>query len=516
MNITLTSTVIFMVVAVVPSLLRLVDVGWQPVFLVHIIIISVVIVLFLLRRKIPLNLKAHILFVVYLIIAVAGMINFKLINAAYYIIVLASIATLLYGRRVSYIYSAVFIVLFISVFFLHRFKLIALNVDFNEYQDNTSTWLATGTSYVFVLIVVILSAHAFYKLFIDSIKDLNVKSNELSYSLKALKLSENRYKDIFENSRDGFVFFDHNYFIVNCNQSFSKLIGYELSELEGYNYKTLLYNQSIEWDTILETIINKTSREVLLMHKDGLPIPVEVSPYSTEAFKGGLWVIVRDIRERKKLQREIFKTMIQSEEKERERYAKELHDGLGPLISTTLIYLDTIHDENDVVNIREYSGRAYSILEDATNTIKEISNNLSSMILTEYGVVSAIRSFIEKLQKVSDIKFVIKSNLKGTFEETLKFTFYRILVELINNSIKYSRAKTITITFDYNESDEFLRVKFFDDGEGFDYNQALINKKGFGLLNLQNRIKQIGGSSTYYTEQGKGVEVNLSIKTKYI
>nr|WP_321408426.1 PAS domain S-box protein [uncultured Carboxylicivirga sp.] len=512
-NITLSSTAIFMIIAFVPGLLRLMDTGWQPVYLVHIVDATLIILLYLFKDFIPLKYKTHALFIIYLTIAIMGMINFKLVNAGYYILVIVSLATLLYGRRISFIYSVIFIILFALVFIGHHYNFININVNLNEYQNYTSTWLAVGSSYIFVLVVIILSTHVFYSLFVNSIRQLNDKSDELSQSLKALQLSEKKYKDIFENSKDGFLFFDKNFCISNCNQSFLKLIGYEINELVGKDYTYLIKDKTIYWSDVLDATANNINKEVVLIHKDNTLIPVLASAYESNIPDGGFWVIIRDIRERKKLEREIFKTMIQSEEKERERYAKELHDGLGPLISTSLIYVNAIQDEDDITKIKEYSERTYSILEDATNTIKEISNNLSSLILTEYGTVSAIRSFIEKLQQVSDIKFVLKSNLKGTFEELIQFTIYRILVELIHNSVKYSQAKCISILFDYE--DGYLKVRFSDDGDGFDYAQALINKKGFGLLNLQNRIKQLGGNSSYYTAPGEGVNVELSIKTNY-
>ncbi|MCU4163625.1 PAS domain-containing sensor histidine kinase [Carboxylicivirga caseinilyticus] len=512
-NITLSSTAIFMIIAFVPGLLRLLDTGWQPVYLVHIIDAAVIILLYLFRGFIPLKYKTHALFLIYLSIAIMGMINFKLVNAGYYILVVVSLATLLYGKRISFIYSVIFIVLYALIFIGHHHDFINININLDEYQNYTSTWLAVGSSYIFVLVVVIISTHVFYSLFVKSIRELNKKSDELSQSLEALQLSEKKYKDIFENSKDGFLFFDDRLSITACNQSFLKLVGYELDELLAKNYTYLLDNKNYNWEGFIEGTSKNDIKEIALVHKNKTLIPVIASAYRSNVPDGGFWVIIRDIRERKKLEREIFQTMIQSEEKERERYAKELHDGLGPLISTSLIYVNAIQEEGDMTKIKEYSERTYSILEDATNTIKEISNNLSSLILTEYGTVSAIRSFIEKLQQVSDIKFVLKSNLKGTFEELIQFTIYRILVELIHNSVKYSQAKCISILFDYE--DGYLKVRFSDDGDGFDYAQALINKKGFGLLNLQNRIKQLGGSSSYYTAPGEGVKVELSIKTNY-
>ncbi|PLX17367.1 MAG: hypothetical protein C0599_13695, partial [Salinivirgaceae bacterium] len=135
------------------------------------------------------------------------------------------------------------------------------------------------------------------------------------------------------------------------------------------------------------------------------------------------------------------------------------------------------------------------------------------LILKEYGMVHAMRSFIEKTQNITEIKFTIADHLEGRFDETLETTMYRTLVELTNNSIKYSKAKHINYSFNYENGE--LKINYKDDGVGFDYQKAIDNHSGFGLLNLQNRIKKLRGYYLYNTSPGKGVEVYISIKTKY-
>ncbi|NJO91178.1 MAG: hypothetical protein HC831_21100 [Chloroflexia bacterium] len=209
------------------------------------------------------------------------------------------------------------------------------------------------------------------------------------------------------------------------------------------------------------------------------------------------------------MERKVFSTMIHAEENERERYAKELHDGLGPLLSTSMIYLHTINEEQKPELIKEYANRAYSILEDATRTVKEISNNLSPLILKEYGIAQALRSFIEKTEPVTQIKFTIIDELTKRFSEITEFTIYRTLVELINNSLKHSRANEVIISFKCEQQDTLIYYQ--DDGVGFNYESALSDKRGFGLLNLENRIKKIGGDYNYFTAPGNGVQVSIKL-----
>ena len=213
----------------------------------------------------------------------------------------------------------------------------------------------------------------------------------------------------------------------------------------------------------------------------------------------------------KKAEKDIFNAIISSEEKERARYAKELHDGLGPILSTSLIYLHTMLQEEDKVKQTEYIKRTYALLEDATQSIREISSNLSPDILKKYGLVQAVRSFIEKLQEVSKVKFKINSNLSSEFNEIIGFTLYRTIIELINNTIKHANAKQIVITFD--QSATGIKIAYVDDGSGFDYEKAKKQGKGFGLMNLEGRIKNIGGRYEFISSKDEGTQVEIKIET---
>ncbi len=213
----------------------------------------------------------------------------------------------------------------------------------------------------------------------------------------------------------------------------------------------------------------------------------------------------------KESEKDVFNAIIISEEKERARYAKELHDGLGPILSTSMIYLHTMLQEKDRDKQTEYNKRAYALLEDATQSIREISSNLSPDILKKYGLVQAVRSFIEKLQEVSRVKFKINSNLTNEFNELTAFTLYRTLTELINNSIKHADASKIEISFD--QSPTGIKISYADDGSGFDYEKAKKESNGFGLLNLESRIKKIGGQYKFVSRKGKGSQVKIKLQT---
>ncbi len=310
---------------------------------------------------------------------------------------------------------------------------------------------------------------------------------------------------------------------INVNHEFCKLFGYTREELLKTNVRTSnlavnskLLKEGIELalkngrlddfafdmynakGNIRNIIINATN--TFLNDEDVFIISYTDVTHALEAEQ-----------KLKKAEKDLFKAIISSEEKERARYAKELHDGLGPILSTSLIYLNTMLQEDNKLKQTKYIKRTYALLEDAIQSIREISSNLSPDILKKYGLVQAVRSFIEKLQEVSNVKFKINSNLTSNFNEIIAFTLYRTLTELINNTIKHANANQIVITFD--QSTTGIKIVYFDDGVGFDYEKAKKQSKGFGLLNLEGRIKNIGGHYEFISNKAKGTQVEIKIES---
>ncbi len=512
-NVTISTATLFLCLALIPSLSRYFEIGWNPVFLFHIGISGALVILFALRKKIPLSVKSHSIFLLFMLLAIVGIINFRTVGGAYTALVVITLCTMLYGLRMGIVYSLVFIAAFVAIGFLQVRQVINPKVSFNEYVNLRTTWFTTITAYVFMIIILLNSVNLFYTYYIDALNQAREKSMELVKTLDSLIQSDKKYRSIFEGSKDGLFFIDEHFKITSCNRSYTQLAGYDLPELKGQYFKKFMYNREVNWDSLFLELASspQNKAEVEIVHKSGEVIPAEVTVYRANFEDSSfLWAVVSDLREKKFFESEIFSAMIRAEENERERYAKELHDGLGPLLSTSMIYLFTINEEQDLSLIKEYAGRAYSILEDATKTVKEISNNLSPIILREYGMVHAVRSFIEKAGHVRRIHFSIDDELTRRYPEVLEFTIYRILVELINNSLKHSGADEITISFLKIQPNGFL-VRYHENGAGFDYHEAITSKSGFGLLNLKNRIHKIGGDYSYQTAPGQGVQVSIKI-----
>ena len=247
------------------------------------------------------------------------------------------------------------------------------------------------------------------------------------------------------------------------------------------------------------------------MRKDLTVISVEVL-LNYVAKDKMVYGVIHDITEKKLIQKNILKAIIETEESEKAHFSKELHDGLGPLLSTIKLYLQWSERSKTDESRIEIIHKAEEILEDALSTVREVSGKLSPHLLTNYGLNSAIKSFVEKLSHSSEIKFIFESNFNQRLEPEIEASLYRAVIECINNSIKHSKAENIEIILDHSGST--LEIKYMDDGVGFDVKETFDKHKGLGLFNLQNRIENIGGKLNLSSQPGSGVNYQFVINIK--
>lgn len=324
-----------------------------------------------------------------------------------------------------------------------------------------------------------------------------------------LKASNRKYNLLSENISDGIFILKKGHFEY-VNKSVCEIFEYTKDELEGMKLtQFVIPDQQKELADFIETgssVSQSRTFEVECLKSDSTIIYVEIilNYISNEKLAYG---VIHDITEKKQLQKSIVKAIIRTEEKERTHFSKELHDGLGPLLSTIKLYLQWSERPNANMSHTEIIKNAESILEEAITTVREISYKLSPHLLTNYGLNSAIKSFVDKIKITSSFNIIFESNYNKRLDIEIEATLYRAIIECINNSVKYANAENISIKLE--EIDHQLHMIYTDDGVGFDIPETLSKHKGLGLFNLQNRINTIGGKLNMISSPGLGVEYHF-------
>ena len=211
------------------------------------------------------------------------------------------------------------------------------------------------------------------------------------------------------------------------------------------------------------------------------------------------------------MEKRVLNAVINTEESERKRFAKDLHDGLGPLLSSVKMSFSAVAVNAENKDQKAILESAKQAINEAISSLKEISNNLSPHILDNFGLASAIRSFTNKIDQTGKIKIEFRSNIhEKRYPGNTEVILYRAVCELITNTLKHAKAKKILISLD--EEDSKLKVLYQDDGRGFDYNQVLLNETGgMGLPNIRSRINSINGNFAVDSLAGEGIVVTIEV-----
>lgn len=201
------------------------------------------------------------------------------------------------------------------------------------------------------------------------------------------------------------------------------------------------------------------------------------------------------------------KSLIEGQENERKRLAKDLHDGLGPLLTSLKLMVHA-----SALSIQDKK-KISTLVDETISEIRRMTYNLMPSVLVDFGVGKALASFIELIKKSSGIEIVYED---GTFGNAGKLTIdldiciFRVCQELINNSLKHSNAKKITISL--TEFSDKISVYFVDDGVGFNLERV---KPGSGLKNIKERIDVFNGYLNIISgENGTAVEVEIPFENE--
>ena len=326
-----------------------------------------------------------------------------------------------------------------------------------------------------------------------------------------LKTSNKKYKMLSENINDG-IFICKNARFEYFNSAFYTIFGYSEKELARMKLTQLVltdYHEELENFLYTTAKINQSRIfEVECLRNDFTVVSVEIL-LNYVAADNKIYGVVHDITEKKEFQKNMVKAIIQTEEKERSHFSKELHDGLGPLLSTIKLYLQWSERPNSNKSRDEIIAKAGEILEEALTTVKEISTKLSPHLLTNYGLSSAIKSFVEKLNETDKYNIIFESNTSRRIDGDIETALYRAIIECINNTLKYAHASIIHIQI--KDTGSQIQLQYKDNGSGFDINEKIAEHTGLGLFNLQNRLHTIGGKVDLYSEPGKGVDYLFTV-----
>jgi PAS domain S-box-containing protein len=338
---------------------------------------------------------------------------------------------------------------------------------------------------------------------------------ERKWAEAGLKKSEEKFRTFFDQSNDYILIVDHDYKIIEANGVLQEILGFDPAG-KDLHLNDLIYSRgNSEMDRLQSPGFNFLNFpvEFEILTKENNRIYVEINKVEVEIDEQKLLLItLHNISQRKELDRLIMQAALQSEEKERRRFAKDLHDGIGPILSTIKLYIRALEIIEEKDKKQMAMQKLHETIDEAIQNMREISNNLSPHVLQNFGLEAAINAFLSRIKATNTIEICFTINLKHRLSEAQETAIYRICQELTNNSLKHGRATKIVANI--YETQGSATFEFTDNGIGFDVNTALTQASGMGLINIRNRVNALNGSLSILSTAHNGTRITISFETE--
>ena len=325
---------------------------------------------------------------------------------------------------------------------------------------------------------------------------------------KYLLESEALYKTLVNNLPNPIII-HVNGKVVFANDAILEVTGYDKDEILGKEISGLLSDPEGNSSTILpqyiagQAVIPEQEFEIRTENRKYV-IKNLLIRNSQIKYKGenAVMTILIDITERKHVEKYLLSKLIETEEKARKQFAADLHDDLGPTLSSIKLHLGLLEHSKNPDKSGETLKIANDLLSEAISKMRIIANNLMPRLIENYGLESAVNSFVNTIPKQGAFSVNFTSNLNGRrFPKQIELHFYRIVCELINNTIKHAGATVATAKLNFSRSQ--LKLTYTDNGKGYKVEDINKMTSGMGVSNILQRVSVIDGKIQFLDKKGK-------------
>jgi two-component system, NarL family, sensor histidine kinase DegS len=208
--------------------------------------------------------------------------------------------------------------------------------------------------------------------------------------------------------------------------------------------------------------------------------------------------------------------IIRAQEEERQRVARDIHDGPAQSMSNVVLKAEICERmiDVDVIKAKEELKQLKRIVRESLQDVRKIIYNLRPMSLDDLGLVPTLQRFVMTFQEDTGISVSFKT--RGLFDDIrpiTSLTVFRIVQEAISNIQKHAHAQNVAVNLEFREDKLLLYI--YDDGKGFNIEELKASRddmnSGFGLLSMRERIELLNGEFKITSEIGKGTRINIMI-----
>jgi len=345
---------------------------------------------------------------------------------------------------------------------------------------------------------------------------------------EALRVSENRYRNLFDSANDGMLVYDMEGNIIMANSAMAQLTGYTIDELMKMNISQFLLQASFETSIerqkrqLEDKSEARTQRyELQMIRKDGIEKTIEVvaSLLSSGERPPIIQTIARDITEQNRARenlRAYASRAILAQEEERKRVARELHDETAQALASLGMDLDSLAKANVRGSVTVFTKRLEELrdrTDDILGGVRTLSQALRPPMLEEFGLLATLQELVNDLADKSGVN--VRFDVRGTTRRLLpdvELALFRIVQEALSNVSKHAQATECNLVMEF--STEKVKVRISDNGQGFELPPVIDDfaySGKLGLTGMRERAKLIDGTLTIRSDLEKGTTLVLEV-----
>jgi len=307
---------------------------------------------------------------------------------------------------------------------------------------------------------------------------------------------------------------DHRGIIQYVNEKTCEISKYTKEELIGQNHRVISsgYHSKSFFKDLWKTIGSGKvwHGDIKNRAKDNTFywVNTTIMPFIDENGKPYQYLAIRnDVTALKEAEEEIkrmIRRLMHIQEEERKRFSREIHDGIGQSLFGLTIQLDQLigHQEDKPIELINLRNTVTEIITE----VRGLAWNLRPSVLDDFGVIPAIRTYIDNFKQYYDTEVKFDCKLRRRLEPNVETALYRIVQEALTNIGKYAEVSEAFVKI--WEVEKEIHVRITDNGKGF---TPLLDRIGVGLFSMEERARSIGGFLEIFSAPGQGTEITLSI-----
>lgn len=340
-----------------------------------------------------------------------------------------------------------------------------------------------------------------------------------------------RYRTLIETMTDGLLIQDEDCRVTYANDKACAFLGYDRDEIIGrpsVDFLDLPGRQVYQEEMVRRRTGETGSYELSWLRKDGQRVFAIVSARTLFDEKGqfkGSFAVVTDITELKRKETSLMESekqirslslqLLNSQETERKRISKELHDELGQALAVLKLSMKFVESRlpAEYADLRKECGESARYIDETIENVRRLSHDLSPLILEELGLSAALGRLFDYFRNSFEVHLMQTiTDLDDLLSPQAKILIYRIFQEVFTNIVKHAEARTVSVTM--NKNGGMLSFDIEDDGRGFASATGPgpgRDAKGMGLSSMAARAYMLHGLLEVQNRKGKGLRVRLSL-----